>query len=159
MKKYFLFRRANIKDLKNILKLNFDLFKKEYKEYDKSLNLSWTYSGGRRYFKDRIVKKNGFVEIAEVKGRLIGYICGGISERKFYRRKLKYAELENMLVSREFRGQGLGVKLVKDFIDWCKRKKINRIAVTASAKNKKTINFYRKIGFNDYDLILEMAIK
>ncbi len=41
--------------------------KKEYKEYDKSLNLSWTYSGGKRYFKDRIVKKNGYIERAEAK--------------------------------------------------------------------------------------------
>ncbi len=40
----FLIRKANLKDLKEILRLNFDLFKKEYREFDKSLDLKWTYS-------------------------------------------------------------------------------------------------------------------
>ncbi len=34
----------------------------------------------KRYFKDRIVQKEGFVEVADVKGKIIGYICGGISD-------------------------------------------------------------------------------
>lgn len=159
MKNDILIRRADIGDLENILRLNSDLFKKEHKEFDKSLNLEWTYSEGKKYFEDRIVKKDGFVEVAEVKGKIIAYICGGISERNFYRKKAKYAELENMFVEESFRGVGIGTKLTKNFINWCKDNKIDYISVTASAQNKQTVDFYRKLDFKDYSLTLEMIIK
>lgn len=48
MENNFIIRKAKICDLKEILRLNFDLFEKEYEEYDKSLNLKWTYEGGVR---------------------------------------------------------------------------------------------------------------
>jgi GNAT superfamily N-acetyltransferase len=152
-------RKANIKDLEDILRLNFDLFKKEYKEYDKSLNLKWTHNEGKIYFSDMISNKNGFVEVAEVDSKIVGYICGGISERMFYRKKAKYAELENMLIESSLRGKGIGIKLMEDFIDWCKMKKSDYISVTASMQNEQGINFYRKLGFKDYNLTLEMVIE
>lgn len=159
MRNDILIRKANIRDLDDILRLNLDLFRKEHKEYDKSLNLEWTYNDGKKYFKDRIVKKNGFVKVAETNGKIIGYLCGGISERKFYREKAKYAELENMLINSMFRGKGIGTKLVKDSVNWCKENKVSYISVTASAQNKQVIDFYRKLGFKDYNLTLEMIIK
>lgn len=159
MRNDILIRRAEIRDLDDILRLNFDLFRKEYKEYDESLNLEWTYNEGKKFFENRIVKKSGFVEVAEASGKIIGYLCGGISERLFYRKKAKYAELENMLVEESFRGGGIGVRLTKDFINWCEENKVNYIAATASAQNEQAIDFYRKIGFKDYDLTLEMIIK
>ena len=158
MEKNFVIRKANLKDLKDILKLNLELFKKEYEEYDKSLNLKWTYKEGKKYFRNRITKKDGFVEVVEYKGKIIGYLCGEIAERLFYRKKAKYAELENMLVEKKFRGKGLGSKLTKDFINWCKKNRIDYISVRASVGNKFTINFYRELGFKDYDLTLEMKL-
>jgi len=43
-------RKATIDDLKDILKLNFELFKYEFKNFDKSLKMDWTYSEGEKYF-------------------------------------------------------------------------------------------------------------
>lgn len=151
-------RQAGVKDLGDVLRLNLDLFKKEYKEYDKSLNLRWVYKDGKKYFKDRIIKKDGFVEVVEIDGKIIGYLCGGISEREFYRKKAKYAKLENMFIQDNFRGKGIDARLVKNFIDWCKKNKIGYISVTTSVQNKQAINFYRNTGFKDYNLTLEMII-
>lgn len=158
MENDFIIRKAKRRDLEDILRLNFDLFKKEYKEYDKSLNLKWTYGMGKKYFKDRITKNDGFVEVVENNGKIIGYMCGGTVERLFYRKKAKYVELENMLIDKKFRGKGIGKKLTKDFINWCKKNKVNFIFVTAFAKNEPTLNFYRKLGFKDYNLTLEMKL-
>lgn len=159
MRNDILIRKADIGDLEDILGLNSDLFKKEYKEFDKSLNLKWTYGEGKKYFEDRIVKKDGFVEVAEVKSKIIAYVCGGISERNSYRKRAKYAELESMLVEENLRGSGIGTKLTKDFINWCKENEVENIAVTASAQNNQGVDFYRKLGFKDYSLTLEMIIK
>lgn len=158
-KKIFLARRADVKDLSDILRLNLNLFKKEYNEYDKTLNLEWTYSHGEKYFKRRITEKKGFVEVAEVKGKIVGYICGGIYKRSFNRVKAKYAELENMIIEGDFRNSGAGTRLAQDFINWCKENKVGYISVTASAKNNQAIGFYKKLGFADVNLTLEKAIE
>ena len=160
MKKQFTIRKATTKDLDDILRLNFSLFKKEYKDFDKSLNMKWTYSkDGKTYFKNRITKKDGFLEIAEHKGRVVGYLAGGFSKGAEYRIKAKHAEAENMLIDKRYRGSGLGAKLMKDFIKWCKQNKVNYISVEASAGNKQAIQFYRYFGFKDYNLTLEKKLK
>lgn len=160
MKNRFVVRRANLKDLRDILKLNFDLFKKEYREFDKSLDLKWTYGKkGKKYFRNRITKRNGFVEVAENNGKIIGYICGGVNKRFPYRIEAKYAELENIFIEKKFRNKGLGGKMIKDFLKWCKKNKIDYVSVIASAKNKSAINFYRKQGLKDHDLALERKLK
>jgi GNAT superfamily N-acetyltransferase len=119
MKNNFEIRKANIKDLKHILKLNHELFKE-------------------------VTKKNGFAEIVENDGKIIGYFCGGISERLFYRKKAKYARLDNMLIDKKFRGKNLGTKLVKNFMEWCKKNKVDYISVDVSSGNEKSVNFYKK---------------
>ena len=48
-------RKAKLDDLDDILALNFKLFKKEYKEYDKRLDINWTYGIGKKFFRDRII--------------------------------------------------------------------------------------------------------
>lgn len=158
MKNNFIIRKAEKKDLEDVLRLNFDLFKKEYREYDKSLSLKWTYGVGKKYFKDRITKKDGFVEVVENNNKIIGYMCGGMSERLFYRKKARYAELENMIIDKKLRGKGIGKRLTKDFINWCKKNKADYIFVTAFAKNESALNLYRKSGFKDYNLTLEMKL-
>jgi len=153
----FIFREARVKDLEEVLKLNSKLFKKERKEFDKSLDLNWTYGKGKKYFKDRILKRGGFVEVVENKGKIIGYLCGGITEKLFYRKKAKYAELENMFIEKQFRNKALGTRLTKDFLVWCRKDKVNYISVIAHTENK-SVDFYRKFGFKDYNLTLEKEI-
>ena len=160
MKNKIIIRKANIKDLESILKLNSILFKNEYQKFDNTMDLKWTYSKeGKKYFKDNIVKKNGFVDVAEYNNKIIGYLVGNLSERLSHRKAAKYAELENMIIEKKFRGKGIGRKLTKDFISWCKKNKVNYISVTASAKNKDAISLYKKSGFKDYEVVLEVMLK
>ena len=151
-------REANNKDLNDILRLNLVLFKKEFKEFDKTLNIRWTYSQkGKDYFNKRITGKEGFVAVAIDNKEVIGYICCGLHDDST--RIAKKAELENIMVTEEYRGQKIGSKLVKIFFEWCKAKKIKNILVTASANNLSGIRFYKKLGFSDYDLTLEKKLK
>lgn len=154
-------RKANIRDLGDILSLNLDLFKREYREYDKRLNLKWTYGKvGKSYFKKRVSGKNGFVLVAEDAGEIIGYLCGSVQKCPYdYRIIRRFAELENMIVNKKFRGKGIGEKLVQKFLKWCKDEKVNVISVNSSIQNEKGIAFYRKMGFKDYSLTLEKTSK
>lgn len=64
-----------------------------------------------------------------------------------------------MLVIEEYRGTGVGKKLIDNFKEYCKSQNIDNIKVVASFKNKNAINFYRKNGFEDFDLTLTMKIE
>jgi len=96
--KAIIIREANKKDLNDILRLNLILFKKEFKEFDKTLNISWTYSQrGKDYFNKRITSKEGFVAVAINNKEVVGYICCGLHDNRT--RIAKKAELENMMVT------------------------------------------------------------
>ena len=148
---------ATLKNLKDIQKLNLILFKKEHKEFDNTLNCKWTFGkDGEDYFKKRITKNDGCVLIAFVNDKIVGYLAGGFNKKSSVRvLPKKFARLENMFVLDKFRGQGIGTKLFQAFVDWCQSKGVGRLRVVASAQNTKGINFYKKNGFIDYDLILE----
>jgi len=151
-------KNATVKDLNDILRLNFELFKKERQEYDKLLDMNWTYTEGKKYFLSRITKKDGFVIVAKYKKKSIGYLCGGVRKMEAYRIQKKYAELENMFLEKKFRGQGLGTKLAQKFFDWCRENKIERVSVSTSFMNNESVRFYEKLGFKGYTIILEMKL-
>jgi len=157
-KNNFVFRKANIKDLESILELNLKLFKKEYEEFDKIINLNWTYGDGKKYFEGRILKKDGFSEVIEYKNKIIGYLCGGKRKRLPYWKKVQYAEIESFFLEKRFRGKGFGSKLLRDFANWSKKKGIDCIFISASAQNLSAINLYKKLGFHcrNCELILKL---
>jgi len=116
-------RRAEIDDLQRIQELNLLLFQKEIKEYDDTLNETWTFSEiGTNYYSEKITSSDGFVAVAEIDGQIVGYLVGGISESPSYRKINKIAELENMLVLEKFRGKGCGSRLIESFIQWSREK-------------------------------------
>ena len=150
-------KSATIEDLKRVQELNLMLFEKEYAEFDNTLNCEWTFGeDGTEYFKSRIVEDDGCVFVVVVDDEIVGYLAGGLMDnKKTYRVLPISAELENMFVLDNRRGMGIGGKLFEAFKDWCKSKGVKRLRVGASAQNVGGINFYRKNGFSDYDLILE----
>ena len=152
-------RKATIEDLEIILDLNLKLFEKEYQEFDKTFDCEWTKSEeGRKYFSNRILKDSGCALIASVDGRVVGYLVGGFVKPESYRLVSKMVELEDMYVLEEFRSKGVGAKLCEQFLAWADEKGVKRLRVTASAQNKRAIEFYRKNGFEDYDITLEKGI-
>jgi len=156
MKKGFIFRRAKPADLKNIQRLSRKLFRFEDRHFDQTLDQNWPFGSGKKFFKKKIAGRNHFAEVAETKNVMIGYLAGGIYKGIPWRQRGVYAELDNMFIESRFRGRGVGEKLVKDFLDWCRQKKVDFVQVTASSKNKNAIGFYRRTGFRNYALVLEM---
>lgn len=154
-----LIRRAKIGDLRDILRLNHELFKEEYRKFDKTLDLGWTYSkDGVKFFKNSILKRDRYAEVIENKGKIMGYLNGGFAKRVPWRKEAQYAYLGSIFIYKKFRNKGLGGKLIKNFIIWCKKNRVSYLSVSASAQNDQGITFYRKSGFKDYDLVLQKKI-
>ncbi len=87
----------------------------------------------------------------------MGYLAGTINEKGSYE-EVKYGEINNMFIKDECRGLGIGKLLINNFKDYCKTNRVNNVKVTASFKNKNAIEFYKKNGFEEFDLTLTLKI-
>ncbi|MEA2064723.1 MAG: GNAT family N-acetyltransferase [Patescibacteria group bacterium] len=155
----FKIKFATIENLKDIQKLNLMLFKKEFDEYDKTLNCEWTFADdGENHFKKRIIKNDSCALVAYTNNKIVGYLVGSIQKKSSSRILPIFAELENMFVLDNYRCNQIGNKLFKSFIDWCKSKNVKKLRVIAYAMNIRAIKFYKKNNLVERSLILESDI-
>ncbi|HEV2339588.1 MAG TPA: GNAT family N-acetyltransferase [Patescibacteria group bacterium] len=99
-----------------------------------------------------------FTFVAELDGKLVGYICGDIKE-KSYRILDKEGFIEDWFVLKEQRRKGVGNALYRALIATFRKETCNRIGVSAYYANSKAIALYHTLGFLDYDLTLVKAIE
>ena len=149
-------REASLEDLNTIQELNNSLFKLEKENYDSTLVYDWPLSEeGKEYFLDLI--NNHYVIVAIYDNNIVGYLAGSILEKGSYE-EIQYGEINNMFIKKENRGLGIGKSLINNFKDYCKSNNILNIKVVASFKNKDAIEFYRKNGFEEFDITMTTKI-
>ncbi len=152
-------KKASIDDLEIIQELNNKLSKKESIDFDTTVNpLFATTEQGTSYFKRMIEDEDNIVLIAKDEGNPIGYIAAGIEKVGSFRIIPNLCEIDNMWIDEPYRSQGIGRKLIEEVTTWANSKGIKRMRVIASYDNIKAINFYKREGFSEYDLILEKDI-
>ncbi len=95
---------------------------------------------------------------AETEGGIIGYLAASVQLAENFRNIKYVCELGSLWIDEEYRGKGIGKALVKEFEKWCREKNARKLSVSASAGNERAIEFYRKEGFEDYELILEKPL-
>ena len=149
-------KRATIENLREIQQLNNQLFELEYNEFDSSLKVGWTFKEeGTQYFTHML--ENEIVYIGIEDNNIVGYLAGSINIKNSYITKT-LAEIDNMFIAEKYRRSGLGSELIKEFKNYCIGKGIEEIKVTASAKNSNAINFYKKNGFEDFEVTLKFKL-
>lgn len=155
----FRIQRATIRNLKDIQKFSTLLFKHEHKKFDKTLKIPWSLgTEGKKFFKIRVSSKKYCSLIAYIEKTPVGYLTGGIIKPITYRKIPRMAQLENMYVLEKYRSHGIGRELYDEFICWCINNKVGRIKVSAMTKNIRAIEFYKKTGFRERELVLESSI-
>lgn len=149
-------RRATIDDLQIVQNLNNSLFELEKENYDSTLVINWPLTEeGRKYFEDLIINK--YVVLALVGNVIVGYLAGTIEEKGSYE-EIQYGEINNMFINDNYRGYGIGRKLINSFKNYCNDNNIFNLKVTASYKNENAIAFYHRNGFEEFNLTLTMNI-
>ncbi|HEU0234236.1 MAG TPA: GNAT family N-acetyltransferase [Gallionella sp.] len=64
------------------------------------------------------------------------------------------AVLEDVIVRDEYRGKGLGRRLVEHVFTWAKTGGMTRITLLADRDNKAALDFYRKLGFDRSHMVV-----
>lgn len=55
--------------------------------------------------------------------------------------------LEDVIISREYRGKGLGRRLLEHVLDWAQGQGMTRVTLLADRDNKAALDFYHALGF------------
>ncbi|MFB6099639.1 MAG: N-acetyltransferase family protein [Candidatus Nanohalobium sp.] len=64
------------------------------------------------WYRERINQGNGFAEVVEDDGQVIGYAIGVAESAEEFRTTNTLAELETMYLQPEYRGQGIGTQII-----------------------------------------------
>ncbi|HLC89575.1 MAG TPA: GNAT family N-acetyltransferase, partial [Patescibacteria group bacterium] len=96
--------------------------------------------------------------VAESGGKVIGYLVGWVWIKRAWR-PVKTAELENMFVLPDFRSQGAGKTLIKEFLTWCQAKKVKSVEVWAEFDNELGKKFYQDNGFVPARQMFELSLR
>ena len=121
---------------------NFDRYYKSFAEYN---NLEKEVSGS---LKD----KNTIVLLAKLDKKIIGYCVGGVDSAPNYAQKIKIGYIYTVIISDEYRGKGIGGKILNELMKWFKQKNIKNIELEIDARNKLGIDFWKNNNFFTYRL-------
>ncbi|MHA1341845.1 MAG: GNAT family N-acetyltransferase [Promethearchaeota archaeon] len=90
------------------------------------------------------------IVIAIYEKKIIGYCLARLMEYLPVFDEKLYGEIIDLSVSEKYRGQGIGIRLVNEVLNWFKSKKIKRIHVTLSVKNEISTKFWSRVGFKPF---------
>ena len=163
-------REMDIKDRESIDKMQFEL-QKYFSEIDQT-HESLPYKDmddTHRYMQkmlDDVKNMNGKVFASEENGQVIGFIQGVIIEHKkgddeiydLSHKPSKDGWIGLLFVKPEFRGSGIGQKLLDRMKDYFIAQECTSIKLLVLSDNINAIDFYRKSGFMAHDLEMVMKI-
>ena len=99
-------------------------------------------------FTQALNNPNNYIYVAEKQGKLIGFVTFSIRTVIRYPRPI--AELDELYVIPEARGQGLGKKLVQEVLDHATKLGCRRLFIESHYKHKAAHKLYEKMGFTNY---------
>jgi GNAT superfamily N-acetyltransferase len=147
-------RVARVEDVPAIVALNAALFLADAGQRDPFMDLDWPHKEGDAYFTSLLLRPTTRCLLAEAEGRAVGYLIGYVREISTLR-PVRIAELQSIFVEDGHRNAGLGARLVETFFTWCRGQDVGRVSVTAYARNEAAVRFYRRMGFELFEVTLE----
>lgn len=112
----------------------------------------------KNVFETAVQEKNFLV--AELDGKVAGLLFFYVYHREndtSVTRDVLF--VDSMAVHEDFRGQGIGHALFDYVKEMAAEKYIDAIELSVNAKNEKAIAMYRKYGFNEKSITMELAAK
>jgi GNAT superfamily N-acetyltransferase len=147
-------------EIEAIQEMAANMSESENERFDPTIDPDWPMGEeADGWFRDRLGDDDGFVRVAVLDGRPIGYIVGTVREPDSYRSIDALAEAESMYVRPDHRGEGIGTTFMEAFHEWAQDQRVERTRVEVTAQNEAAIRFYQDNGFEDYAVILERDVE
>ena len=117
------FRKMTVKDVDAVAEIEFASF-----------NLPWTLED----FWYETVRKDSESIVGEIDGKIVAYACAWIS--------FGDADVANIAVEKNYRGQGIGSKLFAEIIRRIKLRDVHGVTLEVRISNTAAIRLYEKFG-------------
>jgi GNAT superfamily N-acetyltransferase len=149
-------RKATVKDVSILQNLDQQIFLSDQK-YDQDLDMNWAKSNnGKKYFSTLLKNSMNICLIAEQNNLPIGHII--LNPKDSIYKLSKSVEITSLGIDPKFRSQGIGSILIQKALEWVKINGFQKVYVNAYFKNLDGIKFYKKNGFSEIDLGLELTL-
>lgn len=93
----------------------------------------------------------GLSYVAEMDGRVVGFIMGRLLERRYT--PFVGAWVEILGVEPDLKRQGIGRRLLEAFLEGCRKKGIQDVHAVASIRDTEVKPFLEGFGFNEGELV------
>ncbi|HIR53753.1 MAG TPA: GNAT family N-acetyltransferase [Candidatus Onthovicinus excrementipullorum] len=134
-------REARDGDLDALLHLYLHLHEKTFPDQSDTLARTW----------DSILTALGYhIIVAELEGKIVSS-CTCIIIPNLTHGLRPYALIENVVTDEAYRGRGLASACIDYALSVARRAGCYKAMLLTGAKDKKTLNFYRRAGFNSRD--------
>lgn len=84
--------------------------------------------------------------VAEINGRIVGFVFGRMTSHYQYFAEKGYADLEAIYIHPDYQGLGIGNKFKQIFIDWLKSNGGTKFVIGVLKENHKARKVYEKWG-------------
>lgn len=150
-------RAANKNDFKSVQRLSQELTISD-SIYDHILVKDWAYTKhGIKYLNQRIEGKRCICIVAEVDEKIAGYTTATIMKSISWRPG-RHVAMENLIVNKNYRNQGIGAKLIEAFFAWAKEVKADFAEVHSYYNNERAQSLYKRSSFIPFTLALERKL-
>ncbi|MBQ7630976.1 MAG: ribosomal protein S18-alanine N-acetyltransferase, partial [Selenomonadaceae bacterium] len=122
-KSQIIFRKMTADDVETVAEIEF-----------KSFSLPWTLED----FWHEVLNKDSESIVAEIDGKVVAYACVWIS--------FDEADVANIAVAENFRGQGIGKKLFAEVLRRVKMRGVNALTLEVRVSNTAAIKLYESFG-------------
>ncbi|MBF9253481.1 GNAT family N-acetyltransferase [Pontibacter sp. 172403-2] len=151
-------RQATYQDVEGIIKLQL-----EVAEYHRKLDSVYKFQDDiaeqfRIYVTSLINNEKSAVFIAFAKEEIVGYGIAAIIDENPLFKYPKYAMIEEMGISENFRSKGCGQMLLESIFNWLHLHEVEDVRLKVHNRNKGGINFWEKVGFKTEMYNMKMSL-
>ena len=110
---------------------------------------------------DDCEKTDGAILVAEEEGRIVGFVCvlSRVRTDELIELEKEYAYLSDLIVRQSYRGRGIGEQLMRAAEAHARERGARAIRVGVLATNDVAWDLYRKLGYAEYEIVLEKPIR
>lgn len=132
-------RELNEKDLESLIKL--------YEQLD-GANGDFTAEDARKIWKDEIEGNKRIKYFGVVENEKVISTCYCLIIPNLTRLGSSIAFVENVVTDKEYRGKGLGHKVMEKAIDFARKNNCYKVILQSASFRKEAHQFYKNLGFD-----------
>jgi GNAT superfamily N-acetyltransferase len=105
--------------------------------------------GYRNYFASQLSAKQTTILVAELEGRVVGYVFASLVERDWSDLRDACGKVHDLYVCESARGRGAGRALLEEAVRRLEAAGVPRVVLMVAAKNTEAHQFFETAGFRD----------